>query len=105
VATRRRLAEELNTSASLEFVYKFSYQVRFGDAGSENELCSVYLGRCNTEPLANRSEIEAIRFVESDELSRELRESPGSFTPWFKMEWDKLNGEYGAVLAPYVVTA
>jgi isopentenyl-diphosphate delta-isomerase len=104
VATRRRLAEELNTSASLEFVYKFSYQARFGEEGSENELCSVYLGRCTTEPLANRNEIEAVRFVDKHDLARELSESPESFTPWFKMEWDRLNNEYGAVLAPYTAS-
>lgn len=105
VATRRRLAEELNTKASLQFVYKFSYQVRFGEEGSENELCSVYLGRCDMEPVANQSEIEAIRFVDKDDLARELRESPESFTPWFRMEWDRLNNEYGAVLAPYTSSA
>jgi isopentenyl-diphosphate delta-isomerase len=102
IATRRRLADELNVNATLEFVYKFSYQARFGNAGSENELCSVFLSRCDDEVFANRSEIEAIRFVEAETLAAELQIAASLFTPWFKMEWDCLNNEYSATLAHYV---
>jgi len=101
IATRRRLADELNIDATLEFVYKFSYQARYGDAGSEHELCSVYLGRCRGEVIANRSEIAAIRYVNSEALADELRRSPELFTPWFKMEWDQLCNEYAEALARY----
>ncbi|MEX2496299.1 MAG: isopentenyl-diphosphate Delta-isomerase, partial [Woeseia sp.] len=45
VATQRRLRDELNIGAELEFVYKFAYQADFGKDGAENELCWVYLGR------------------------------------------------------------
>lgn len=104
IATRRRLADELNVDASLEFVYKFRYQSRFGSAGSENELCSVFLGRCDDEVVANRSEIKAIRFVDAKSLARELEVAADLFTPWFKMEWDSLNNEYAATLARYTDT-
>lgn len=101
VATERRLQDELNVSASLEYVYKFSYQANFGEAGSENELCSVFLGRLDGEPRANATEIEEMRFVSVATLHDELAANPDVFTPWFKLEWQRLTGEFGETLAKY----
>jgi isopentenyl-diphosphate delta-isomerase len=101
IATLRRLQDELNVSASLEFVYKFSYQARFGEAGSENEMCSVFLGRLDGEPQANATEIEEMRFVSADNLSDELAANPNMFTPWFKLEWQRLTEEFGETLLNY----
>lgn len=101
IATTRRLLDELNVSATLEFVYKFSYQAGFGDAGSENELCSVLLGRLDGEPIANATEIAAMRFVTAADLSDELVTTPDAFTPWLKLEWQRLNEEFATTLAKY----
>jgi isopentenyl-diphosphate delta-isomerase len=101
VATRRRLCDELNVEAELEFVYKFSYEANFGDAGSENELCHVYLGSVTGDVHANDHEIAATHFVSAADLARELDESPDTFTPWFKMEWDELNRERADRLVRY----
>ena len=101
VATERRLADELGIRARLEFVYKFSYQARFGDKGSENELCSVFLGRSDDPVRPNLTEVAAIRHVPSSVLARELQSSPQEFTPWFKMEWDQLSRTYAEALASY----
>ncbi len=100
-ATQRRLADELGIRADLEFIYKFRYQARFGDQGSENELCSVYLGRSDDEVRANKTEIAAVRHVPASSLAHELQSSPQTFTPWFKMEWDQLNTAYAESLAAY----
>ena len=100
VATRRRLRDELNIDASLEFVYKFAYQADFGEAGAENELCHVFLGRC-TEVHPNESEISATRFVAADDLATEFATKPETLTPWFRMEWQALQGDYREILAKY----
>ena len=101
VATRRRLRDELNIEANLEFVYKFQYQADFGDAGSENELCHVFVGRVKSEVKPNKHEISAIRFVSRDELDSELESSPERFTPWFKLEWHALNKTFASRIAKY----
>ena len=101
VATERRLQQELNTAAALEFIYKFEYQARFGDLGSENELCWVYLGRLEREAIANDSEIAALRFVSAEELSQEIETEPEQLTPWFKMEWQRLNKDFAEQLGRY----
>lgn len=102
VATRRRLQEELDVQADLEFVYKFSYRAQFGEHGSENELCSVFLGRTDQTYSANANEIAEARFVSIDALSNELQTNAEEFTPWFKMEWERLSGEFAATLKEYV---
>lgn len=101
VATKRRLLDELNIEASVEYVYRFSYQARFADQGSENELCHVYLGTTDSEVRPNENEIAAIRFMSAAALDAELEARPDQFTPWFKMEWRALQFEYGDVLRRY----
>lgn len=101
LATERRLQQELNTGSALEFIYKFEYQARFRDQGSEYELCSVYLGRMNGEPTANDTEIAALRFVSAEDLQTEIDSRPEQLTPWFKMEWQRLNEEFAESLGRY----
>ena len=102
VATERRLRDELNMKCELEFVYRFAYQAEFGDSGSENELCHVYLGRAPLEVDPNTHEIDAIRFISAAELDREFAESPETLTPWFAMEWQALTTQYRDQLAAYL---
>ncbi len=101
VAASRRLSDELHASADLEFVYRFSYQASFGELGSENEMCHVFLGSLEEEPRANETEIEALRYVSAAELDREFEKEPEQFTPWFKLEWERLNSEFAETLARY----
>lgn len=103
VATARRLDDELNLSAELEHVYHFCYQARFGEPGSENELCHVFLGRISGDVHPNESEIDAVRFVSVAELDAELCETPDVFTPWFKQEWESLKSEYREQLDRYAI--
>ena len=100
-ATRRRLSDELNVEASLEHVYWFCYTAGFGEAGSENELCHVYLGRISATVQPNDSEIAAVRFVSAGDLDDELAQVPERFTPWFKQEWQELTGNHRDRLARY----
>jgi isopentenyl-diphosphate delta-isomerase len=102
VATRRRLLDELHIEASLEFVYKFTYQAVFGEAGSEHELCHVFLGHASAEVSPNSNEIDAIRYLSAAALDAELAERPDSFTPWFKLEWQALRQEHAGQLRPYL---
>ena len=100
-ATARRLQQELNTTAELEFIYKFEYRARFAGEGSENELCWVYLGRLAQEASANESEISELRFISANDLNREIDSVPERFTPWFKMEWQRLNEDFSDRLVNY----
>lgn len=103
IATQRRLSDELNIAAELEHVYQFCYQARFDSAGSENELCHVYLGRLPGEVQANDSEVDAVRLVTAQALDSELLNQPENFTPWFKQEWRRLNEDFFEQLKRYAI--
>ncbi len=105
MATERRLQQELDIASTLEFIYKFEYQARFGDLGSENELCSVYLGRLERDATANDTEVAALRFVSADKLRAEIDAEPERLTPWFKMEWQRLNEDFPERIANYTEPA
>jgi isopentenyl-diphosphate delta-isomerase len=98
-AIHRRLREELGIGCALTYLFKFQYQARFDDEGGEQELCSVYIGR-SSEPLRiDPQEIQAWRWVTPQALEAELAE-PGveKFTPWFRMEWERIWREHRADL-------
>ena len=101
VATRRRLREELGIDASLEYGYKFSYRAQFGDFGSEKELCSVYLANTEGTVSPNENEVTDARYVCREVLQDEMLTKPEEFTPWFKMEWERLCGEFAGKLDDY----
>lgn len=93
-AVSRRLVEELGLRCDLRFLYKFQYQARFGDIGSENELCWVYVGKSDAAVVANENEIAEWKWVDVAVLSTEIAASPESFTPWMKMEWQELQEKF-----------
>jgi len=99
MATRRRLAEELGMSCTFKYLFKFRYQERYLEEGSEHEFCWVYLG-CSDDPVrCNRNEIDAWAFVEPAELDRLLEEDPQRFTPWFRMEWRRIMTDHRGEIA------
>lgn len=101
-ATSRRLREELNVGAELEFAYKFTYQASFGEQGSEHELCWVYLGRTSEAIVPNSSEVAATRLITAAELQEELSARPEDFTPWFMLEWSRLRDEHAFMLQGFL---
>lgn len=100
IATQRRLDEELGFNCPLEFLYKFEYQARFSDQGSENELCSVLVGCHDGDVVANIHEIDDWRWITTAALNRELIENPEHFTPWFKMEWKEIQNNWTETIQP-----
>lgn len=97
-AVQRRLFQELGLSCTLDFLYKFSYHAKFEDKGSERELCWVYAGRSDDDVLVNANEIMEWRFVSPEDLDQEIATTPERFTPWFKMEWERIQRDYADIL-------
>lgn len=91
-ATARRLFEELGVVVDLEYVYKFGYHARFGELGSERELCWVFVGTVDGEVHPNATEIAEIAWVAPEQLDKDLANEPERFTPWLHLEWERLRG-------------
>ena len=101
VATSRRLHDELNIAAELEFVYKFTYHAQFNDSGAERELCHVFLGRVEGNVKPNEHEVAAIRYMAPAALRAAMNEGDDLLTPWFKMEWQTLQEQHRDALSRY----
>ena len=94
----RRLQEELGFDTPLQYIYKFEYQVPYLDIGAEHELCWVFVGRSTETVKANENEVASWRFISGVDLENEMQQKPQQFTPWFKMEWQRLKEDYCNVL-------
>ncbi len=94
-AVNRRLHQELGLTSELNFLYKFIYQARYDEHGSEHELCWVYVGRSRNPVVVNANEIADWRFVSAGLLNEELEAHPDMFTPWMKLEWRRIREEHG----------
>lgn len=99
-ATRRRLKEELGLECALRFLFRFRYQARFGDEGSEHELCRVYAGRTEGPVSPNRNEIEDCRWTAPEELTLDLQRNPQHYTPWLRMEWERMRTDFPDEIRP-----
>jgi isopentenyl-diphosphate delta-isomerase len=89
-AVQRRLAEELGISASLEHLFTFQYHARYDNTGSEREMCAVYIGKSNDKIAVNPNEIADWKWIKISDLTRELVKNAGQYTPWMKMEWERM---------------
>jgi isopentenyl-diphosphate delta-isomerase len=104
-AIHRRLGEELGLQCTLQFLFKFEYQAQFDAEGAEHELCWVYAGRSAALPTVNLNEISGLRYISPDALDAEISARPQTFTPWFKIEWERLRREHPQVFAPQPVSS
>ena len=80
-------------TADLRHLDTFQYHARFGEAGSERELCWVWVGLSDDPVGPNPHEIADCRWITPDALDREVAARPQDFTPWFLLEWPRVRDE------------
>jgi isopentenyl-diphosphate delta-isomerase len=97
-AVDRRLREELGLASELVYLFKFQYQARYEDIGSENEMCWVYLGIADGPAVPNPHEIADLSWVTSAELDERITRTPEEFTPWFRLEWPRVRDAFRSTL-------
>jgi isopentenyl-diphosphate delta-isomerase len=93
-AAHRRVREELGAASDLTFLYKFVYHARFGDVGSEYENCWVFAGHFDGTVNVDPEEIADWRLVTPDELTAEIENHSDRFSPWLKLEWERIRNEF-----------
>ena len=97
-AVRRRLAEELGMVCELHHLFSFTYHASFGEAGSERELCWVWLGVSDDAPTPNRHEVDELRWIAPERLDQEMAADPDRFTPWLRLEWPRVRDGHAELL-------
>jgi isopentenyl-diphosphate delta-isomerase len=89
-ATKRRLKEEMGIDVNLKLVFKFYYQAKYKNIGSENELCAVLVGKYNGDEInSNPEEVEEWKWISVKELKKDIKQNPNIYAPWFKIEMRK----------------
>ena len=93
-AAFRRLKEELGFKAELRSLFRFQYKAGYQDIGSENEICSVFMGKGNRIVRPDPNEIADLKYVDLEKLHEDMRFDPHVYTPWFRMEWDRIRKQH-----------
>ncbi len=94
-STKRRLKEEIGIFCDLKYLFKFQYQAKYQEKGSENELCYVLIGKYEksiTKP--DPKEISDFKWINLDNLEIDIKKNPHKYTPWFKLETKELFSKY-----------
>lgn len=93
MAVGRRVREELGAAllGPPQWRFRFIYHARYGEVGSEHELCHVYTGRVDAAALSpDPAEVAAWRWMTPHDLQQALADPAAPFTPWLRLEWPQL---------------
>lgn len=93
-AIERRAAHELGATVSHvePALPDFRYAATMPDGTMENEFCPVFVARLTSSLEPNSDEVDGVRWVPLDELSRLVAQDPGTYSPWLREQWVELAG-------------
>lgn len=88
-AAERRLKEEMGFICPVKLIGNFQYQANYKNVGAENELCSVLAGKYDGKIMADPNEAANWKWINFDELKKDVIVNQSKYTPWLKMELEK----------------
>jgi len=83
-AAHRRLKEEMGFDCPLKEITSFIYKAEFDNGLTEYEFDHVFIGFYDGEINANSEEVDDWKYVEIDELVKDVKNNPEKYTPWFR---------------------
>jgi isopentenyl-diphosphate Delta-isomerase len=89
-AAERRLQEELGFKADLKPAFDFIYKASFNNGLTEHEYDHVFVGYYNGEIRPDEDEVKEWKFMNIDDLAREMEREPDTFTSWFQIAFPEL---------------
>jgi len=89
-AVHRRLKEEMGFDCELKEIFSFIYKVKFNNDLFEHEYDHVFIGKFNGEPIPNPEEVDEWKWVDMEELKKDIEKNPDSYTYWLKESIDKV---------------
>ena len=94
-AAHRRMRQELGIEgiALQNVLPNFRYRAEL-DGIVENEICPVFVGHIQENPVINPQEIEAIRWIDWEQFLQESREPDCQYSPWSILEAHELSQDY-----------
>lgn len=88
-AGKRRLMEEMGFSTELKDTISFIYKAPFDNGLTEHEFDHILVGKYEEAPQPNPDEVASWKWVDLEELKKDMSANPGIYTEWFKIIFDK----------------
>ena len=88
-AAHRRLIEEMGFDCDLAFKFSFIYKANLDNGLTEHELDYVFVGTFDGEPYLNMDEVMAYRWVEMDDLKKDIIKNRQNYTALFKIIFEQ----------------
>ncbi len=88
-AGTRRLQEEMGFSVPLEESISFIYKAPFDNGLTEHELDHILIGHSEQEPVINKDEVAAWKWMDLEKVKQDIASNPELYTAWFKIIFDK----------------
>ena len=88
-AAHRRLKEEMGFDCELKEIFSFTYKAKLDNDLFENEFDHVFIGNFDDNPLPNPKEVDEWKWVNLEELKRDIKENPTNYSYWLKISIDK----------------
>ncbi len=87
----RRLQEEMGFVTDIRELFHFIYKAPFDNGLTEHELDHVMIGHSNQEPHINEDEVASWKWMSTDDIKRDISNSPELYTEWFKIIFQKFD--------------
>ena len=88
-AGNRRLQEEMGFKTPLKELFSFVYKATFDNGLTEHEFDHVILGYYDSEPIINNEEVTNWKWMNLEEIIKEIKTTPDNYTAWFKIIFDR----------------
>ncbi|MCX6295631.1 MAG: NUDIX domain-containing protein [Bacteroidetes bacterium] len=84
------LHRAFSISCELKPVSKFIYKAELENGLIEHEYDHVFIGYCDDEPVINKNEANAWKWMDIDALKKDININPALYTAWLKLALDHL---------------
>ena len=88
-AGKRRLQEEMGFSTGLKDTISFIYKAPFDNGLTEYEFDHILVGKYEEDPILNPEEAAAFKWMNLEDVKKDMEVNPQLYTAWFKIIFDK----------------
>tara|TARA_R110002020_G_scaffold56979_2_gene157099 strand:+ start:2872 stop:3390 length:519 start_codon:yes stop_codon:yes gene_type:complete len=88
-AGKRRLSEEMGFVTDLKETTSFIYKAPFDNGLTEHELDHILIGNFEGTPNINIEEVASWKWMDLEEVKKDIKINPKIYTAWFKIIFDK----------------
>jgi len=87
----RKLKQEMGFDTKLKEIFSFIYKATDINSNlTEYEFDHIFVGKYDNEPKSNSEEVDKWKWIDVNELKKDIEKNPQKYTPWFKLTFDKV---------------